>query len=335
MRAIVPVAGFGTRLRPHTYTLPKALMPVAGKPILGHILDVLLDLGIEEVVLVVGHLGEKVEAYVREHYGVRAHFVRQEQPLGNGHAIYVARSFLTGEPVLILLGDTIFRGDLRPVIQSDVSLIGVQEVVDPRRFGVVELDSGGRIRRFVEKPAQPPSHLAIVGLYFITDTRLFRRCLERLVEEDHRVAGEYWLVDALQFYVDAGACVRPFPIEEWYDCGTATSLLEANRALLDVLAPPPPEIPGSLIHPPVAVDPGAVVEASVIGPYVSVAEGARIVRSVVSNSIVNRNATVEQVVLEGSLIGERAYLRGRPTRVNLGDHSEIDLGGAFDSPGGR
>lgn len=335
MLAIVPVAGFGTRLRPHTYTLPKALMPVAGKPILGHILDTLQDLGIGEVVLVVGHLGEKIEAYVTEHYDLRAHFVRQEQPLGNGHAIYVAREYLTGEPALILLGDTILRGDLRPVTASPVSLIGVREVADPRRFGVVEVDRDGLVRRFIEKPARPPSRLAIVGLYFLTDTRLFRRCLERLVEEDHRVDGEYWLVDALQFYVDAGAPVRPFPIEEWYDCGTPAALLDANRALLDMLAPTPPSIPGALVRPPVAIAPGAVVEDSVIGPYVSVAEGARIVRSVVSNSIVNRNATVEHVVLEGSLIGERAYLAGRPTRVNLGDQSEIDLGGAFDSSGGR
>jgi glucose-1-phosphate thymidylyltransferase len=327
VRAIVPVAGFGTRLRPHTYTLPKALIPVAGKPILGHILDALLELGIREVVLVVGYLGEKIEAYVREHYALTAHFVRQEHPLGNGHAIYVARDFLTGEPVLIVLGDTILRGELHSVVRSPTSLIGVKEVADPRRFGVVELDPDGRVRRFVEKPQRPPSNLAIVGLYYLTNTRLLRQCLERLVEEDHRVAGEYWFVDALQFYVDAGEVIRTYPVEEWYDCGTVEAVLSANRALLDVLSPPPPNLPGALVQPPVAIAPGAVIEASVIGPYVSVAEGARIVRSVVSDSIVNRNATVEQVVLEGSLIGERAYLSGRPTRVNLGDQSEIEMGG--------
>jgi glucose-1-phosphate thymidylyltransferase len=327
LRAIVPVAGFGTRLRPHTYTLPKALMPVAGKPILGHILDQLLEVGVDEVVLVVGHLGEKIEAYVRENYRLPAHFVRQEQPLGNGHAIYVAREYLGPEPVLIMLGDTIFRGDFRPMLRSRVSLIGVREVADPRRFGVVEVEEDGRVVRIVEKPERPPSRLAITGVYFVHDAPLFRRCLERLVEEDRRVRGEYWLADALQLYVDAGAEVRTYPVEEWYDCGTPQALLAANRALLDVLNPPRPSLDGALVHPPVAIAPGAVVEESVVGPHVSVAEGARVVRSVIRDCIVNRNATVQNVVLEGSLIGEGAYLEGRPTRVNLGDDSEIELGG--------
>ncbi|MDR5697983.1 MAG: sugar phosphate nucleotidyltransferase [Armatimonadota bacterium] len=327
LRAIVPVAGFGTRLRPHTYTVPKALMPVAGQPILGHILDELTSIGVEEVVLVVGHLGEKVEAYVRENYRIRVHFVRQEQPLGNGHAIYVAREFLRAEPVLIMLGDTIFRGDFAPVLRSDVSLIGVREVADPRRMGIVELDRDGFVRRLIEKPEHPSTHLAITGVYFLRNGALLRRCLERLVDEDHRVRGEYWLADALQFYVDSGEPVRTFPVEEWYDCGTAEALLEANRALLDVLNPTLQDIPGGVVRPPVAIAPTAVIEESVIGPHVSVADGARIVRSVVRNSIVNRNATVENVVLDGSLIGEGAYLEGRPTRVNLGDDSEIALGG--------
>jgi glucose-1-phosphate thymidylyltransferase len=327
VRAIVPVAGFGTRLRPHTYTLPKALMPVAGKPILGHILDELLEIGVDEVVLVVGHLGEKIEAYVRENYEVPVHFVRQERPLGNGHAIYVAREYLEDEAVLIMLGDTIFRGDFRPMLRSPVSLIGVREVPDPRRFGVVEVDDHGRVLRVVEKPEHPPSNLAITGVYFIHDTSLFRRCLERLIHEDRRVRGEYWLADALQLYVDAGAVVRTYPVEEWYDCGTPEAVLAANRALLDLLDPPAPRLEGALVHPPVAIAPTAVIEESVVGPHVSVAEGARVVRSVIRDCIVNRNATVRHVVLQGSLIGEGAYLEGRPTRVNLGDDSEIELGG--------
>lgn len=326
MRAIVPVAGFGTRLRPHTYTVPKALMPVAGKPILGHILDELIGVGVEEVVLVVGHLGEKIEAYVRGNYRISAHFVRQEQPLGNGHAIYVAREFLRAEPVLIMLGDTIFRGDFAPVLRSNVSLIGVREVPDPRRLGIVELDGDGFVRRFVEKPERPTSNLAITGVYFLRNSALLRRCLERLVDEDHRVRGEYWLADALQFYVDAGERVRTFPVEGWYDCGTPDALLEANRALLDVLNPTPQDVPGAVLYPPVAIAPTATIEESVIGPHVSIADGARVVRSVIRNSIVNRNATVEHVVLDGSLIGEGAYLEGRPTRVNLGDDSEIQMG---------
>jgi glucose-1-phosphate thymidylyltransferase len=324
--AVIPVAGIGTRLRPHTYTVPKALMPVAGKPILGHILDELIAAGIKEVVLVVGHLGEKIEAWVREHYTIRARFVRQEQPLGNGHAIYVAREFLGTDPVLIVLGDTIFRGDFGALLRSPGSAIGIREVDDPRRFGVVNLGADGGVRTFVEKPADPESNLAIVGVYYLTNGALLRRCLERLVDENHAARGEYWLVDALQFYVDAGERVTTFPVEEWYDCGTAQALLDANRALLDVLRPDIGGVPGSLIHPPVAIAPSAVIEGSIVGPHVSIADGARIRGSVIRDSIVNRNATVEHAVLDGSLIGENAFLEGRATRVNLGDDSEIVLG---------
>jgi len=324
--AVIPVAGIGTRLRPHTHTVPKALIPVAGKPILGHILDQVIGAGVDDVVLVVGYLGEKIESWVRENYRIRARFVRQEQALGNGHAIYVAREHLGDQPVLIILGDTIFRGDFRAILGSDDSLIGIRAVDDPRRFGVVNVDANGLVRKFVEKPSVPESNLAIVGVYYLTNGALLRRCLERLVDENHASLGEYWLVDALQFYVDAGERVRTFPGEEWYDCGTAQALLDANRALLNVLQPPFGEVPGSLIHPPVAIAPSAVIEASIIGPHVAIADGARIIGSVIRDSIINRNAIVEHAVLHGSLIGENALLEGRATRVNLGDDSEIVVG---------
>jgi len=327
VKAIIPVAGMGTRLRPHTHTQPKALMHVAGKPILAHIVDELLTLGITQVVFVVGHLGEKVEGYVREHYAaLRTDFIPQGEPLGNGHAVYVAREFLDAEPALILFGDTIVRGDLAGLVSGRESLVGVKEVADPRRLGVVELDTDGYVRRLVEKPERPPSNLAVIGAYFIKEGRLLRAALERLVQEDRRSRGEFWLADGLQLMVEAGERMRTFPLDHWYDCGTAEALLLANRDLLD-LAPPGPAAAGntSTVLPPSYVSPHAEIHGSIIGPHVSIAEGARVVHSVIRDSIINANADVEDALLEHSLVGENAVVKGRPARVNVGDSSAIEL----------
>ncbi len=325
MRAIIPVAGVGRRLRPHTHTQPKALMHVAGRPILGHILDELVDAGVTEAVLVVGHLGEKIEQFVRGRYSIPVHFVVQAEPLGNGHAIYVARDYLHGEGVMIVMGDTIIKADLPRVLAFERTAIGVQEVADPRRFGVVEV-TDGLVSRLVEKPERPPSNLAVVGVYLVRNPALLAACLDRLVGENHRVRGEYWLADALQMMVEAGEQMRTFHISGWYDCGTPDAVLQANRELLAAEHPVARAPHGSVVVPPSYIDPSAVVEGSVVGPYASVAEGARISNSVVRDSIVNAAATLEGVHLEGSIIGEHAAVAGRAARINVGDSSEIELG---------
>ncbi len=325
MKAIIPVAGVGRRLRPHTHTQPKALMHVAGRPILGHILDELVAAGINEVVLVVGHLGEKIEEFVRSRYRLRVHFVEQAEPLGNGHAIYVAREHLNGDGVLIIMGDTIIKADLPRVLALDESAIGIHEVSDPRRFGVVEV-ANGQVRRLVEKPEVPASNQAIVGVYLIRAPRLLGQCLEQMVKEQRLVRGEYWLADALQMMVEAGERMRTFQITGWYDCGTPEALLEANRELLASERSTPNGLPGSVVLPPSYVDPSAQIEGSVIGPFTSVAEGAKVTNSVVRDSIVNAGATLDGVLLEHSIIGEHASVTGRAARINLGDSSEIELG---------
>lgn len=325
MKAIIPVAGVGRRLRPHTHTQPKALMHVAGRPILGHILDELVKVGITEVVLVVGHLGDQIEEYVRRRYTIPAHFVVQPEPLGNGHAIYVAREHLNGEGVLIILGDTIIKADLPRVLEMRESAIGVQEVADARRFGVAEL-TNGQVRRLVEKPDVPSSNLAIVGVYLIRNPGLLRQSLERMVAEHRQVRGEYWLADALQMMVEAGETMRVFHTRGWYDCGTAEALLEANRELLNAEAARVPAPVGSVVLGPSYVDPSAHIEGSVIGPYVSIAEGARVTNSVIRDSIVNAGAHLEGVLLEHSIIGENASVTGRAARINLGDSSEVEVG---------
>lgn len=327
MKAIIPVAGFGTRLRPHTHTQPKALMHVAGKPILAHIIDELAAAGVDEVVLVTGYLGEKIEAFAREQYGDLAlHFVVQEEPLGNGHAVYVAREHLTGPPVVLIFGDTIIKGDLPGLVSRRESLAGVKEVDDPRRLGIVELDSRGRITRFVEKPEHPTSNLALIGVYLIQHSAALADALDRLVRENRRARGEFWLADGLQLMVDAGEPMRTFPMEHWYDCGTAEALLTANRDLLD-LAPPEPmrAADTTIVIPPSYVSPTARVQGSVVGPHVSIADGAAVVNSVIRDSIVNAGAEVTDALLERSIVGERAVVKGRPARVNVGDSSAIEL----------
>ncbi len=323
MKAVIPVAGRGRRLRPHTHTQPKVLMNVAGKPILSYILDELRDLGVEEIVLVVGYLAEQVEEFVRERYAFRAHFVHQDEPMGNGHAIYLAREHLTG-PTLIVFGDTIVQADLRAATRMPHSAIGVHRVSDPRAFGVVEVDGDGYVRHLWEKPVVPPSDLAAVGVYMIRHPAPFRAALEQLVREQRTANGEYWLADALQILIETGGRLQTFPVAQWYDCGTPEALLRANHALLESVSPPAP-IPGSVVIPPSFVAQTALVEGSVIGPYVTIAEGARVRNAVLQEAIINANARVESVLLEHSIIGENATVTGRRGRINLGDSSEIEL----------
>ncbi len=324
MRAVIPVAGFGTRLRPHTYTVPKVLLNVAGKPIIAHILDSLVESGITDVTIVVGHMGNQVEQYVRAHYPtLQFEFIEQSQPLGLGHAIWCAQKTFGSEPIFIILGDTIFDADIRAMLQLPTSAIGVKWVEDPRRFGVVEVN-GDRIIRLVEKPQHPPSNLAIVGIYLIRNTPLLVECLDNLIKSHTRTKDEFQLTDALQCMVDRGETIAAFPIEGWYDCGKPESLLETNRYLLDrhmrSIAPPS----SSIIIPPSYVAPSALVERSVVGPYATIADGAIIRDSHVQNSIVGVGALVTAALLNDSIVGNNAVVCGSFHQLNVGDSSQIN-----------
>lgn len=310
MKAIIPVGGLGTRLHPHTLTRPKVLLHVAGKPILAHILDGLLSVGIRRIVFVVGHLGDQIRTWVGEHYALDVVFVEQTQPLGNGHAVFVARQHLEEHPVLILFGDTIIRAHLPDLLAQGENTAGVKAVDDPRRFGVAEVDGQGYVTRLVEKPEAPTSHLALAGLYLIRHPSLLRASLERLVGENRQARGEFWLVDALQLMLDAGERMRTFPITHWYDCGTVEALLQANRDLLTLDAPAVPRLADVVVIPPAAISPAARISRSVVGPYVSVGAGARISGSVVRDAIVHPGATIEDALVSGSVIGEGAQVVG-------------------------
>ena len=319
--AVVPVAGMGTRLRPHTYTYPKVLLTVGDKPIIGHILDELQKAGIKKVCLVVGYLGEKIKDYVNKNYkGLEVSYVEQEEQKGLGHAIWLTRRCVTG-PVMVMLGDTILDADLSKFMDAKEDCIAVKEVADPRRFGVVEV-KGGYISAMVEKPEHPKTKLAIVGIYSFHNSAALYGSLDQLVNSGRTTKGEIQFTDALARMVKAGHKIKPVAIEGWYDCGKPETLLETNRYILDNKKFSP-RAKNSLIIPPVYIAPTAKVENSIVGPYVSIGDGARIDSSIISDSIVNENASIFNMNLSGSLVGPSATVVGRKDQLNVGENSEI------------
>ena len=323
MRAIIPVAGVGSRLRPHTFTLPKVLLNVAGKPILGHILDKIIRDGITEATIVVGHMSDKIQEFLSTNYpDFRVQYVEQEERMGLGHAIFLSRKTITDEPLLIILGDTIFDVDLGPVLAAGVSALGVKKVSDPRRFGVAVVKDGV-ITRLVEKPEQPVSNLAVVGLYYLKNPRLLVTCLEEMVSRDMRTKGEYQLTDALQMMVERGEQLRTFPVEGWYDCGKPETLLSTNQALLEKSSTTR-HIDGVVINPPVYIAPTAQLRNCVVGPYATVGDHAEITEALVRDSIISDRAKVSRVLLDSSIIGYDSVVTGGYKRLNVGGSSEIE-----------
>ncbi len=326
MRAIIPVAGAGTRLRPHTYTLPKVLLNVAGKPILAHILDALNIRGVKKATIITGYMGQLVEDFVRERYDMDVEFVEQHERLGLGHAIWTARETFEEEPLMIILGDTIFDADLTLALKSGLSSLGVKEVEDPRRFGVVVPSEDGYISKLVEKPQEIISKMALVGIYYIKNPAVLTESLDEMIKKDIRTKNEYQLTDALQLMIDKGEKFTTFPVDGWYDCGKPETLLSTNRFLLDH-SPKERKFKDAVIIPPVYIADDAKVERSVVGPYATVASGANVSDSIVRNSIISDKAHVSSMVLQNSIIGNGASVEGHFNSFNVGSLSEIKQSG--------
>ncbi len=322
-KAVIPAAGEGRRLKPHTHTTPKILLQVAGKPIIGHIMDRLLPARPDEVIVVVGAQGDQVKQYLTSEYRCPFRFVQQTDPKGLGDAVYRAKDAFAGEPILVLLGDTIVDLDMSKMVGRD-NVIGVKPVPDPRRFGIVELQ-GRYARRLVEKPERPRSNLAIVGVYFFRDSGLLFGALDRLIARGRRTRGEFQLTDALQMLIDSGMKIRTKVIEHWLDCGTRDAMLETNRYLLAQESYFKPRR-DTVIVPPVFIHDSATIQNSVVGPNVSIGAEAEIRGSIVSDSIINRRVVVEHALLQGSILGESSVVRDSPRRLNLGGFSELEVG---------
>jgi glucose-1-phosphate thymidylyltransferase len=324
MKAIIPVAGVGSRLRPHTYSQPKVLLNVAGKPIIGHIMDKLIESGIDEAVIIVGYLGSKIEEYLTAHYSIRLTFVTQAEQLGLAHAIHMCRPHvIDDEPLFIILGDTIFDVDLKPVLSSDISSLGVKEVEDPRRFGVA-VTEGDRIIKLVEKPEQPVSNLALVGLYFLHRAGTLFSCIDHIISNNIRTKGEFQLTDALQHMIDLGEPFSTFPVQGWYDCGKPETLLETNQVLLEKNHKDK-SLPGCIINPPVFIADSATVTNAIIGPNATIADDAIVTDAIVVNSIIGQKSQVSDIMLDRSIVGNNAVVSAMGHELNIGDYSEIRM----------
>jgi len=331
MKAIIPLAGKGTRLRPHTHITPKPLVRVAGRPVMSYILDDLVELGVEEIVFIVGYLGDVIRAYVDEEYPeLEAIYEVQEVQDGTAGAVRLARPHVD-EEVLIVFVDTIFEADLSLVGSLDpeewAGVIWAKEVEDYQRFGVIVTDDEGAMTRIVEKPSEPISRLANIGLYYIREHELLYRGIEDTMNGEPGPGGEFYLTDAFQYMVDHGARIRTAPVGGWWDCGKPGTLLETNGHLLGTgrgTLADDARMEGTTVEEPVRVEAGAVIQNSRVGPNVTVERGARVSNASLRNSIVGREAEVESSVLQDSLVGEHALVRGFRGRLSVADHSEVE-----------
>jgi glucose-1-phosphate thymidylyltransferase len=332
MKAVIPVAGVGSKLRPHTHTQPKSLVPVADNTILGHIIEKLLEAGVDDFVFIIGYLGEKVERYVRQKYpSMRAEFVVQEPREGLGHALWIARhTYANDESVLIMLGDAIVDVDLKAVIEAPTSVLGVKKVAKPSLFGVTEVGNDEYIIKVVEKPKIPKSNFALVGLYKILNPQKLIASLEHIITEDQRTQGEYHLTDALMHMIKNGEKMVPWSVDHWFDCGRKETLLQANATLLarprfrdrdySLLCP------GSIIIPPVSIGQDCTIKNSIIGPNVAIGDNTTIENCILSNSIIGSFSELGYAVMQDSIIGSDASFKGFSHSLNIGDSTEINFG---------
>ena len=330
MKAIIPVAGAGTKLRPHTYTQPKALIPIAGKTILSFIVDQLREANITEFIFIVGYLGEKIQEYVKQTYpDLITHFVYQNERQGTGHAIELTKNIVGDDEVFVVLGDTICEYDIHEVVNSPHSMLGVKKVDDPRNFGVATIGMDGFIEQMVEKPAIPKSNMALVGLYKIKESNFLFECLHHLFIQDIKTQGEYNLTDALDCMIKRGAKFQSFKVKNWFDCGKKETLLESNATLLKKFGGNVKEDHGfkdTIIIAPVSIAAGCTISNSIIGPHVSIGANTNITHSIVKDSIIGSYTNLHEVVIDNSLIGSDASVKGLSRSLNIGDNTEIDFG---------
>ena len=332
MQAIIPVAGAGTRLRPLTYTQPKVLISVAGKPILSYIIENLLESGVNDFVFVIGYLGEKIKEYVELNYPqINARFVTQEERSGLGHAIWVAKDEIDqSKPLIIQLGDTILDADIKTILSGEYSTLCIKKVEDPRAFGVAELGDDGFIKTLVEKPQIPKSNMALVGFYFIRDTVKLFDSLRSNIEHKEHTNSEFYLTNSLQKMITEGVKFKSYKVEHWFDVGKKDILLETNSLLLRKNGDKCAEscvMTNSIFISPYHISSGAKIRNSVIGPYVTIGENSEVSNSLIKNSVIGSFSKLENVTLHNSLIGSDTTIKGNSQSLNIGDNTEIDLRG--------
>ena len=326
MKVIIPLAGKGTRLRPHTHITPKPMLKIAGKPVIDYVMEDLEKLGtVEQVIYITGHLKEKVEEYARARYPFPSVFVEQKEQRGTADAVALARPYVD-QPVMIIFVDTIFDADFSVVKTTDADgIIWVKEVEDYQRFGVVVTDRDGNMTRIVEKPSTPISRRANIGLYYVRNWKLMMDGIDWVLRQPPN-KGEYYLTDAFQYMIDHGARLRVIDVEGWYDAGKLETLLETNRTILEKrhAARRPASVPADVtLIDPVYIEDGVTLHRSTIGPNVSISAGSTVEGSTLADTIVGARTAVRQSALRNSMIGDAAVVEGVRGEVTISDHSEI------------
>lgn len=327
MDVILPVAGLGSRLRPQTWTKPKPLVSLAGKPILEHVIDRVMPLAPERLVFVTGFLGDQVEAWARRRYpDMDLAFVVQPEMKGQTDAIVRCRDIVRDD-ALILFPDMLFEADFGVLdgLAADAVMF-TKEVEDPSALGIAVLDGHGYIVKLVEKPQEPISNLAVIGIYYVKEMPRLYAAIDQQIARNISLKGEYFIADAIQLMIDEGAKVITAPVSAWEDAGNVPNLLAANRWALDRMSDLPAAWrPDAVVVQPSAIDPTAVIERAIVGPYASIGAGAVVRDSVVRDVIVEERAVIEQAVLENTLIGRRARVSGHAATLNVGDDSGVSL----------
>jgi glucose-1-phosphate thymidylyltransferase len=331
LKILVPMAGLGTRLRPHTWSKPKPLINVAGKAVLGHVLDMFAEMPHPEnveYIFIVGYLGEQIEKYIQDNYPhLKTHYVEQEEMRGQSHAVYLAKQYLGGPTVLVFV-DTLIETDLSFLEYEPLDGVAcVKAVEDPRRFGVTVLNQDGFVEKLIEKPKDMQNNLAMVGFYYFKRSEDLLEAIEEQMRRNIQLKNEFFLADAINIMLEKGMKMRTQPVDVWLDAGTLEAVLETNRYLLDHSRDNSQEAarPGVLINPPVYIHPTADVVNSVIGPYVSLGAGCRVESSILRDSIISEGAQVVDMILEKSLIGQKSCIQSQPRNINAGDQTEVML----------
>jgi glucose-1-phosphate thymidylyltransferase len=327
VKVIIPLAGKGTRLRPHTHITPKPMLKIAGKPVIDYVMEDLERLGeIEQVVYITGHLKDKVEEYARTKFPFDAVFIEQKVQDGTAGAVALAREYID-QPVFIIFVDTIFDADLSVVKRTDADgIIWVKTVDDYQRFGVVVSDADGNMTRIVEKPSTPVSKRANIGLYYIKNWKLLFEAIDWTLEQPKN-KGEYYLTDAFQYMIDHGAKIKVIDVEGWYDAGEQGTLLETNRTMLEKgrARRPATVPPGVRVVDPVYVEDGVTLSDCTIGPNESLSAGSKVQRSELRDTIVGEGSTITNSTLNGSMIGDAAIVDGVRGQINVADHSVVRI----------
>jgi len=337
MQVIIPLAGNGTRLRPHTHLVPKPLMKVAGRPVMDWVMDRLRGLPVDELIFITGHLKDQVESYVHQRYTIPSRFIEQNVQDGTAGAINLARPFVHG-PVLIIFVDTVFEADLSITTASeDAGIIWAKEVEDYQRFGVVVTDAQGYMTRIVEKPKEPISKLANIGLYFVRDVDALWQGIDHVLAQPKN-KGEWFLTDAFQWMIEHGRRIRTAEVEGWYDCGALNTVIETNRILLQKTVgtgthgaagpgkrktAPRRFAAGVTIVEPVLIEDDVVIEQSTIGPNVTIEAGTVVRESTVAEAIIGKRCRIEQCRLDEALLGDDVTVSGLRGGGSLGSHSEV------------